>query len=276
MELLFSPLFSGSDGNCTYVGTREEAVIVDAGMSMRAILEEMDRAQLDPGAVRALLVTHEHTDHISGVGALARKLNVPIYATPGTWRGMEKRAGKLQPGQRREIECGADFYIGNINVTPFSTLHDTNEPCGYAFDLGGLRASIATDIGCVRENWLSTVLGSDIVLLEADYDPDMLMAGFYTYELKRRIRGTHGHLSNEDAGKAACRLVASGTKHIILGHMSKNNNFPELALRTVEDILAQEGYLCGRDVNLYVARREGLTGVFRIASAPDEEQCNAG
>ncbi len=276
MELLFSPLFSGSSGNCIYVGTREEGVLVDAGMSASAITNEMDKAGLDPRAVRALLVTHEHTDHIGGAGALARKLNIPVYATEGTWNGMERRLGKLKDGQKRVVNCGTDFFIGPVLVTPFPIPHDTYEPCGYTFELGCLKAAVATDIGCIRDSWLEPVLGSDIVLLEADYDPDMLMAGVYTYELKRRIRGIRGHLSNEDAGKAACRLVASGTKHIILGHMSANNNFPELALRTVEDLLALGGYLSGKDVNLYIARREGATGVYRLTGETKREADYAG
>ena len=262
MEMLFSPLFSGSSGNCIYVGTRQEAVIVDAGVSARAIREEMERVGLDAGAVKAILVTHEHTDHITGVGALARGLGVPVYATEGTWRGMEKRLGKLAEELKRTVQAGVDFYIGGIDVMPFETPHDTNEPCGYAFCVDGLKAAVATDIGCVKESWLSHVRGSDIVLLESDYDEDMLLAGSYTYELKRRIRGRRGHLSNEDAGRVAAELAATGTKRIILGHMSQNNNFPDLALRTIESILLDREILPGRDVMLSVARRDGCSGVF--------------
>ena len=270
MELLFSPLFSGSSGNCIYVGTREEAVIVDAGVSARAIREEMARAGLDEGAVKAILVTHEHTDHITGAGALARGLGVPVYATEGTWLGMEKRLGKLGEGMKRTVQTGTDFYIGSINVTPFETPHDTNEPCGYAFCMGGLKAAVATDIGCVKENWLSHVRGSDIVLLESDYDEDMLWAGSYTYELKRRIKGRRGHLSNEDAGRVAAELATTGTKRIILGHMSQNNNFPDLALRTIESILLDKDILPGRDVMLSVARRDGCSGVFAASMQTED------
>lgn len=264
MRLYLSPLFSGSSGNSIYVGTENDAVIVDAGMSASAILEEMNRAELDPSRVRGILVTHEHTDHSAGAGVLARKLDVPLYATRGTWEGMGKRPGKLKPEQKLEVEYGMDFYIGDLNIQPFPIPHDCLCPCGYAFSAGGLRAAIATDIGCVKSDWMDAVTGSDIVLLESNHDVDMLMAGPYSYELKRRIRGTKGHLSNEDAGHVAVKLARTGTSQVILGHLSKENNFPELALETVKGILAENDVRPGQDLCLEVARRDGLTGVFAV------------
>ncbi|MBQ6645118.1 MAG: MBL fold metallo-hydrolase [Clostridia bacterium] len=264
MTMLFSPLFSGSSGNCTYVGTEDEGVIIDCGVSATAALGQLAAAKISPSAVKAILVTHEHVDHISGVGVLARKLQVPIYATRGTWEGMGKRAGKLDQTQMRTISTGEDFYVGKLNVSAFDTPHDCLEPCGFVLSLGGMTAAVATDMGYIRENWLSAVKGADTVLLEADYDEDMLMAGSYPYDLKRRILGRKGHLSNEDAGKAACTLVESGAQRIILGHLSKNNNFPDLALKTCEAILMENGIRAGRDVMLDVAKRDALTGVYQL------------
>ncbi len=266
MELLFSPLFSGSSGNCTYVGSRDAGVIVDCGVSATSALSQLNEAHISPGAVKAVLVTHEHTDHIGGAGVLARKLSVPLYATQGTWEGgLGKRAGKLDPSQIRVISPFEDFFVGDMNVMAFPTPHDCLEPCGFGFTLGSLRAAIATDIGYVNSKWLDAVEGADLVLLEADYDEDMLLAGSYPYDLKMRIRGRRGHLSNEDAGRAAAHLVSKGTRQIILGHLSKNNNFPELAEETCEGILFEHGIRAGRDVGLSVAKRDSLTGVFRIA-----------
>jgi len=261
MHLLFSPLFSGSSGNAIYVGNEEGAILVDAGMSATAILNEMTANGLDPASVKAIVITHEHIDHINGVGPLARKLKVPVYATEGTWEGMTKRAGKLDPLNIRTVQPGEDFYIGGINVMPFATPHDSRQSCGYVITLGGIKAAVATDLGHLTPDWLNYILGSDIVLLESNYDPDMLIAGPYPYELKTRIKGRHGHLSNEDAGNAAVRLVESGTGTIILGHLSKENNFPDLALETCRGILYEHGY---DGVDLSVARRDGCSGVFEI------------
>lgn len=261
MHLLFSPLFSGSSGNAIYVGNEDGAILVDAGMSARAIIEEMNTAGLDPETVKAIVVTHEHSDHVQGLGPLARKLKVPIYATQGTWDGIGRKAGKLDPLNVRVIERGVDFYAAGMNVMPFATPHDARESCGYLFSIGGIKAAVATDLGNLKAGWLDFLLGCDIVLLESNYDPDMLIAGPYPVELKTRIKGLHGHLSNVDAGSAAVKLVESGTGTIILGHLSKENNFPELALETCRSILYEHGY---DGVNLSVARRDGTSGVFEI------------
>lgn len=261
MHLLFSPLFSGSSGNAVYVGNEDGAIIVDAGMSASTIINEMTATGLDPLSVKAIVVTHEHSDHTQGLGPLARKLKVPVYATQGTWEGIGKRAGKLDPLNKRVIERGVDFYVDDINIMPFATPHDARESCGYVFTFGSVKASVATDLGNLKAGWLEYILGSDIVLLESNYDPDMLIAGPYPYELKIRIKGRHGHLSNTDAGEAAVKLVESGTGTIILGHLSKENNVPELALETCRGILYEHGY---EGIGLYVARREGTSGVFRI------------
>ena len=264
MKMLFSPLFSGSSGNCTYVGSEDEGVIIDCGVSSTAALGQLEAARIRPDAVRAILVTHEHVDHINGVGVLARKLQVPVYATRGTWEGIGRRTGKLSQSQIRYISTGEDFYVGSLNISAFDTPHDCLEPCGFVLSMGGMTAAIATDMGYIRENWLSAVKGALMVLLEADYDEDMLMAGSYPYELKRRILGRKGHLSNEDAGRAACELTEAGAQRIILGHLSKNNNFPELARETCTGILMEHGIRAGRDVILDVARRDGLTGVYQL------------
>ncbi len=263
-QLVFTPLFSGSSGNATYISDGRDAVIADAGVSASRILSEISRLGLDASLVRAIVATHEHSDHVSGIGPLARKLNVPIYATRGTWDGMYRQAGKLAPEQRRVIDAGSGFSVGDMDILSFPTPHDANESCGYVFSLGRVSAAIATDIGHINEDWLSCVSACGIVLLEADYDRDMLLSGPYPFELKRRIQGKKGHLSNDDAAQSAYRLVCSGTRQIILGHMSKINNFPALALKTVENFLAEEGVCPGRDVYISAALREGAGGVYSI------------
>ena len=264
MELRFAPLFSGSSGNAVYVGCDAGHVLVDAGVSATRILAEMKRVGIDPGSLQALVITHEHIDHIRGAGVLSRKLDLPIYATPGTWAAMEGKIGAVAEKNIRVFQTEQDFFVGGINVQSFPTPHDAAESVGYLFTVAGKRLSVATDIGCVRDSWMNYVRGSDAVILESNYDPDMLQAGPYPYDLKKRIMSRRGHLSNDDAGRTAAELVRSGARQIVLGHLSKENNFPELAERSCALQLESEGIIPGEDVALHIARRDEATGMFVV------------
>ena len=266
MELRFSPLFSGSSGNAIYVGCDDAHLLVDAGMSGSRVTGELMRMGVDPRSLNAILVTHEHIDHIKGIGILSRKYDLPVFATEGTWQGMYGKIGAIAEKNRVLFEPGEDFFIGPIDVTPFSTPHDANQSVGYSFVLHGAKLSIATDLGCIKDSWMKYVMGSDAVILESNYDPDMLSAGPYPYELKKRIRSRHGHLSNDDAGRVAVDLVRGGTRQIILGHLSQENNFPELAMRSCELTLQMAGFEPHVDAALYIARRDGATGMFSISA----------
>lgn len=265
-EMRFAPLFSGSSGNSIYIGCGNTHILTDAGMSGSRITAELAKIGVTTDMLSGIIATHEHSDHIKGVGILSRKYDLPIYATEGTWQGMDKLIGAVSAKNRRVLTPEQDFYIGDLNVTPFATPHDANEPIGLSFACGCARFSIATDIGCVRAGWLNHVLGSDAVLLESNYDPDMLKAGSYPYDLKRRILSNRGHLCNEDAGKCAAELARAGARHIILGHLSKENNFPELALRCCLDALRAQGVDPQTDVRVDVASRDGVTGIFGISA----------
>ena len=266
MELRFSPLFSGSSGNAIYVGCDDAHLLVDAGMSGTRVSQELARMGVNPAILSGILVTHEHADHIKGIGILSRKYDLPVFATEGTWSYMYPKVGPIAGKNRIIIDPEQDFFIGSIDVTPFSIPHDAAQPVGYTFEVDGAKLAIATDLGCIRDGWLNHVLGSDAVLLESNYDPDMLRAGPYPYDLKKRILSRQGHLSNDDAGHAAVELVLNGTRQIILGHLSKENNFPELAMRSCELYLQQAGIAPHEDVMLCVARRDGATGMFSISS----------
>ena len=269
MELRFAPLFSGSSGNSIYVGTDRTNLLIDAGVSGTRVLEELKKIGVNPADLDGILVTHEHSDHIKGVGILARKLGVPVYATDGTWAGMEDKIGKIPLKQQAIIDLESPFYLGDLDVTAFPTPHDAMEPCGFTFSSGSARFSVATDIGYAREGWMKYVVGSDAVLLESNYDPDMLTAGPYPFELKKRILSRKGHLSNDDAGAVTAKLVAAGARQVILGHLSRENNFPELAYRTVELILRQNGIAPGDDVDLRTASRDCATGLFALSAEMD-------
>lgn len=265
MELRFSPLFSGSSGNAVYVAGPGCEILIDAGVSCSRIVDEMKAIGANPKGISAILITHEHIDHIRGAGTFARKFGAPIYATAGTWAAMRQKLGEIPAELVRVIDRERDFFLGEMNVQPFETPHDAAESVGYVVSIpGGARFALATDIGCVKNGWMNAVSGASAVLLESNYDPAMLRAGRYPYELKRRIMSRHGHLSNDDAAEAAIALARAGARRIVLGHLSKENNFPELALKSCLTALERDG---APDSDVTVARRDGASGVFSIKSA---------
>ena len=264
MQMRFSPLFSGSNGNALYVEMGDARILIDAGVSGTRIVRALETLGVLPGMLDAILLTHEHSDHVQGAGILSRKFDIPLYATRGTWMAIADRMGRLSPSNVRELRAFEDFYVGDIGVMPFALPHDASEPVGYSVSCGGTRVAVATDIGHLKGEWLEAVSGCDLVLLESNHDVDMLKAGRYPYELKRRILGNRGHLSNVDAGRAAVKLAKSGVRQIVLGHLSGENNFPELALRTVHDALEAEGFQPGIDVGLDVAKRDAPNGVYAL------------
>ena len=264
MELRFAPLFSGSSGNAIYVGCDGAHILIDAGLPGIRVAKALESVGVSPGELDAILVTHEHSDHIHGVGVLSRKYDVPVYATAGTWSAMESKIGAVAAKNICMIEPEINFFLGPVEIMAFSTPHDAADSVGYAFELDRSRFALATDIGCVRDSWLKHVLGADAVLLESNYDPDMLQAGPYPYDLKKRILSKRGHLSNDDAGATAVKLIEAGARQIVLGHLSKENNFPELAERSCLCALQQAGIVPGEDALLCVAKRDGATGMFVV------------
>lgn len=263
MELAFAPLFSGSSGNSVYVSMGGMQILIDAGVSCARIATELARIGADARDISAILVTHEHSDHIRGAGIFSRKYGVPVYATAGTWAAMRDKLGDMPSENIRVIYPEQDFFLGEIRAQPFPTPHDAAEPVGYALSAGGAKLALATDIGCVKPGWVNCVSGAQAVILESNYDPDMLRAGSYPYELKRRIMSKRGHLSNDDASDIAVMLAKAGARRIVLGHLSKENNFPDLALRCCEMAFERDGY---SDCDICVARRDGATGVFSISA----------
>lgn len=273
MQLDFAPLFSGSSGNAIYIRMGETRMLVDAGLSGRRMECEMAKLAVDPASLDALLITHEHSDHIAGAGVMARRYNLPVYATEGTWRAIGAKIGKIAPPLRRVIEPGQDFYIGAVNVMPFAIPHDAAQPVGYTFESGGMKTAVATDLGHLSARWLDPLYDCDLLLLESNHDVDMLKAGPYPYDLKRRILGARGHLSNEDAALAAVELFNHGVKHIILGHLSGENNFPELAWQTVASVLEMHEIYPGEDIGLDVARRDSLSGMYCLRPQQASVEC---
>ena len=261
----FCTLFSGSSGNAVYLSTDEGAILVDCGMSGRQTIEAMAAADLDPAGLRAIFITHEHSDHVKGAGILSRKLEIPIYATEGTWAGMESCVGCVPDHHRIVINAGESFFLDELEVVPFSIPHDANDPVGYRIYTPKASVAVATDLGYFADSVFDAVTGAEVVLLESNHDPKMLEQNpHYPMHLKRRILGKKGHLSNESSAQAAVRLLESGTKHLLLGHLSNENNDPHLAYRTVHAALLGAGAEVGRDVTLNVAGRYQVSHLYTM------------
>ena len=270
MEMYFCPLYSGSSGNalfCQYGSTR---LLIDAGKPGKTISDALEKIGVAMDSLSGVLITHEHSDHIAGAGVLARKYHLPLYATAGTWEGIGGKIGKIDPGLKREIVADRDFYLGEIGVAPFAIPHDAAEPVGFRLWGGNLSVSTATDLGHFAKDVYERICGSDMVLLESNHDPDMLRANpHYTAALKQRILGNRGHLSNEACAEALLRLIAGGTGHVILGHLSGENNTPGLARRVSEGAMSRAGIRAGEDVRLQVALRDEVGELYCIRERTD-------
>lgn len=266
MRFTFCPLFSGSSGNSLFIGADDTRILVDAGMPGRAIEAQLRALGVSPDTLSGILITHEHTDHIKGVGILSRKYDLPVYANEGTWTAMQEKIGGIALKNQRLFYTGEDFYIGPLNISPFAIPHDAAEPVGYAFYYGAIKAATATDIGHVNDKWLSAVSGAQVMMLESNHDVGMLMCGRYPVQLKTRIKGRRGHLCNEDSAKALVTLCEAGLRSVVLGHLSAENNLPELAFKTAYDALCAAGVRPGKDVTLEIARRDQISGIYTLGA----------
>lgn len=245
---------SGSSGNCIYVANDDTNLLVDVGISKKRIVEGLDSIGVDVADIDGILVTHEHVDHIKSVGVMARAYNVPIYGTYDTLKAIHeyKSTGNIEQSLYRPIKADNVFNIKSLAIRPFTTSHDAVDPVCYTFHSNDKKIGVATDLGEYDDYIISNLEGCNVLLLEANYDRNMLQVGPYPYYLKQRIVGNKGHLSNVNTGELLKHIISDKLKYIFLGHLSKENNYPELAYETVkvelEDVL--------RDSILKVAHRD--------------------
>ena len=247
------PLFSSSGGNSFYISCSGQALLVDAGMSAK----QLEKAVADIGQqvdkIKAVLVTHEHSDHIRGLRVFASRHSLPVFASAGTFRGMDE-IDDYSAVDKHEIDFGG-FEAAGMKIMPFHTSHDSKESNGYRIDTpDGRSIAVATDMGIVTDEVRNALLGCDAVLLESNHDIRMLQNGPYYYALKRRILSSVGHLSNDSCAEFAKQLVENGTTRLILGHLSKENNEPSLAYQTTKAELDILGATEGRDYILKIAK----------------------
>lgn len=248
------PLFSGSSGNCTYIGTQNGGVLVDAGASFKGICEALARAGGSIDEIAAVFVTHEHDDHIKGLKTLLNKTNATLFASEKT---LEKLAeyDKIPAKSKAVIIDEKTLEIGGIVANRFATSHDCDGSSGYKFILPDKKQiAVCTDSGIITDEMHAQITGCDVVLLESNHDIQMLKNGPYPPHLKMRILSDRGHLSNNVCAAELPLLLKSGTTRIILGHLSQHNNTPMLAKATAEAALATEGAVLGRDYILTVAK----------------------
>ena len=242
-------------------------LLVDTGISRKRIEEGLKKLEIKGEEIDGVLITHEHSDHIQGLGVLSRKYELPIYATKGTIEGISGSTslGKMPDGLFHTIRADEPFRLGDIEVKPFAISHDACEPTGYRFECGGRSAAVATDLGKYDEYTVSNLTGLDAVLLEANHDIHMLEVGGYPYYLKQRILGDKGHLSNELSGRLLCDILHDNLKHIILGHLSKENNYARLAYETVKlEVTLGDNDYKGEDLDMFVAGRDSVSDIIMV------------
>lgn len=252
--LKFCSLYSGSSGNCLYVSSNTTKILIDCGTSCKKICEGLASINSSIEDIDAILVTHEHSDHVQGLGLVSSKFNIPIYANQETWNAMGKQKEKIDEKNVNFFINDNDFSLNELTIHPFSTPHDAANPCGFNIHNGKRKLSIATDLGHMDDRIFNQLKNSSFILLESNYEPEMLNASRYPFHLKQRIKGPYGHLSNETAGKTIAALTKKDLKQVMLGHLSKENNVPELAYQTV----AEELMKSNSDINtirLCVANR---------------------
>ena len=260
----FCSLYSGSSGNSLLVETENTKLLIDAGVSSKKIETALNNLNIDPSSINGILITHEHSDHVQGLGTFAKKFDLSVFVNQKTLDAMPKQKEKIPEKNIKKFTIEEKFEIGDMKIKPFAIPHDAANPCGFNVFKDNKKISIATDIGHMTNGILKNLEDSIFVLLESNYDPEVLKFSRYPYPLKSRIAGPNGHLSNELAGKTISHLLGSGLEQAMLGHLSKESNFPELAYKTVaEEVLTNRNN--ESDIRIGVARRDASSDVIDIA-----------
>lgn len=262
MKLKFCSLYSGSSGNCQLIKTDNTTILVDAGLSGKKIQQQIINIGEDPKKIDAIFVTHEHMDHVQGVGILSRRFDIPVYANEKTWEAMNKTIGDVKSHNIKIITD--DVEVGDLFIQAFNISHDAVKPVGYNIYYKNKKISLVTDTGCVSENIIKSISDSDLMLVESNHDEDMVLIGPYPWSLKRRVLGEFGHMSNDTAGDLISKVIKRGTEIVLLGHLSKENNFPELAYKTVENILIQKGIDVNPGICLDMTYRDKSSAIYAV------------
>lgn len=263
MSLEFCSLSSGSSGNCQYIATENVKILIDSGLSGKRVENFLKGIDVDPSSIDCILVTHEHKDHTKGVGILSRRYDLPIYANTNTWRAMEKDLGNIKDKNILEFKTDEGFEFKDLAILPFKVSHDSSEPVGFAFYHKNKKVSYLTDTGYVSDDVKKRIRNSNLLVIESNHDVEMLKVGGYPWFLKKRVLSSEGHLSNETAGKIIAEILTGREEDVLLAHLSKENNFPELAYQTVVNIVSEKGIKVNKDINIDLTYRDRSTKLFR-------------
>jgi len=266
MPINFCTIASGSSGNSAFLSTDKIKILIDAGLSGKAIETALASRGVNCCDIDAIFITHEHSDHVQGAGVLSRRFDVPIYLTKGTWSYVEqyKNLGKIAEKNRLVAIPDMPITLEDVIITPFSVPHDANDPVGYTICTENCKIAIATDLGHVTDDVAHNFCDADVIMIESNHDIDMLKNGPYPPHLKRRILSDIGHLSNASCGVFLAEIFSLKTKHIFLAHLSQDNNHPALAFQTVKDILNAKKIDAGGAVGLYLADRNKPSAMLRM------------
>jgi len=260
VTLRFSVLASGSTGNAFYIESDRQKLLVDAGLSGKQMDRLFSEIQVDPQHLSGILVTHEHSDHIKGLGVIARKYNLPIYANEKTWDAMEDAIGTIKLDQKFHFGTEEVKTFGDIDVESFGVSHDAAEPMFFTFHHHGKKVALVTDLGYVSERIKKTVEQADAYIFEANHDVEMLRMGRYPWNVKRRILSDSGHVSNEECGLALTDVIGNNTQRIYLAHLSQDNNMKDLARMSVRHVLAERGI----EMDLFVTDPKTPTALYEV------------
>ena len=265
--LKFISFGSGSSGNCYYLGTATDGLIIDIGLGIRTLKKFCREYGVQLNSIKRILVTHDHADHIKSVGALSHDLNLPVYATRKVHKGIDNNycvARKVSAEHKKEIEIGSEMQLGDFTVRPFAVPHDASENVGYEIEAEGIVFVVITDCGSITDEIKQHINRANYLVIEANHDVEMLRHGPYPKYLQDRILSSTGHLSNTDCGEALVENMSEDLKHVWLCHLSEENNHPELARKTVEQILLSHGVIPGKDLELEVLKRKTPTGIYEL------------
>ena len=256
-------LYSGSSGNSFLVQTEDSTILIDAGVSCKKIESALDSFSIDPKKIDAIFITHEHIDHTKSIGMLATKYQLPIYCNKETWNSLTSNNKKFESINVNIFENDAIFDFNDLKIYPFSTPHDAANPCGFNIFKNNKKISIATDLGHVSPSVIKALENSSFLMIEANYDSNILKYSSYPYQLKQRISGPNGHLENSLSGKTISELVTGGLDKALLIHLSKENNFPELAHKTVIEEL-QKNNISENNISVQIAPRDLPSPMFEV------------
>lgn len=265
--LKFISFGSGSSGNCYFLFTETDGLMIDTGVGIRTLKKEFKDYGLSISSVHNVLITHDHADHIKSVGSISHDYKLPVYTTQKVHQGIIRNycvQRKVSEELTRYVEKGKKIKIGEFDVTPFGVPHDSTDNVGYCIECGGVTFCIITDAGKITDEIKPFIGRANYLVMEANHDEEMLNNGPYPQYLKTRILGDNGHLSNKNCGKALAENMTEKLHAVWLCHLSEENNHPELARKTIESILRSYGIIAGKDIMLEVLKRKLPTGIYEL------------